>query len=171
MENNFVFSIFVLQVFWQNCPQNMFYHLKTQIHLFGIIFSPQNFTHFSLLPFNSPIQFSFSIPIKNYHHPQQSNTITNDVDVATANPFVKRKPTTKHNHSNKPKKPIAVEKPNEPNNLLLRVIAKIIHSQLVVINQREDKNSCGMAPNVPQQTQNLFCGFGSHLATTRSTIQ
>ena len=41
---------------------------------------------------------------------------------------------TKHNHSNKPEKPIAVEKPNEPNNLLLHIIAKIIHSQLVVIN-------------------------------------
>ena len=41
---------------------------------------------------------------------------------------------TKHNNLNKPKKPIAVEKPNKPNNLLLHVIAKIIHSQLVVIN-------------------------------------
>ena len=41
---------------------------------------------------------------------------------------------TKHNNSNKPKKPTTVEKPNEPNNLLLHVIAKIIHSQLVVIN-------------------------------------
>ena len=41
---------------------------------------------------------------------------------------------TKHNNSNKPKKPTAVEKPNEPNNLLLHVIPKIIHSQLVVIN-------------------------------------
>ena len=40
----------------------------------------------------------------------------------------------KHNNSNKPKKPTAVEKPNEPNNLLLHVIAKIIHSKLVVIN-------------------------------------
>ena len=60
--------------------------------------------------------------------------ITDDVNVATpkSNRQTKtnlpNKPKTKHNCSNKPKKLVAIENPNEPNNLLSPITAKMIHS-------------------------------------------
>ena len=61
-------------------------------------------------------------------------TIIDDVDVATHKPNrqtktnLPNKPKTKHNRSNKPKKHVAIENPDEPNNLLSPITAKMIHS-------------------------------------------
>ena len=61
-------------------------------------------------------------------------TITDDVDVATLKPNrqtktnLPKKPKTKHNRSNKPKKHITIENPDELNNLLSPITAKMIHS-------------------------------------------
>ena len=133
------------------------------------------FSHPSFHPFSSS---SHSILIlssnKKLAPPTIVQHITGDADVANPKPNCQMKT----NLPNKSKKLVVVEQPNEPKNLLAPVIAKMIHSQLVVINERErereieDKNSDGIMAWLQKSNHkrgNLFCSFRSCLATTRST--
>lgn len=95
-----------------------------------------------------PIQLSNFLPIKNYHHPQQSNTITNDVFVTTPKPNRWTKSYPKLNTITWKTKQIKQ----------LVVIAKIIHSLFLVVVEREREYGGGMAPIVTTNSE-FVLGF------------
>ena len=142
-DQKFFFRFLFLYLFWENWCQKVFYHPKHKtIYLALFYHPPPPPTHTQSFSSSSHSIIIF-LPIKITTHPQQSNTITNDVFVTTPKPNCQTKanlPKTKHNHLNKPKTKKKKKDHHCWETKRIKqpiVVAKMIHSLFVVVVERE----------------------------------